>query len=108
MEDQMGREPVLRQQAQVPRQICNNGGEVSSNDDEGYGDAEPAQPSAYPSGSKFIHGDEDLISFDRNVAFTFSVEVDDIPSAQNSLQTYSFRTRQASMPYVVNASGSPQ
>jgi hypothetical protein len=87
---QMGREPVQRQQAQVPCQICNDGGEVSSNDDDGYGDAEPTKPSAYPTGSKFIHGEKELSSSDRNVAFTVSLEVDDIPSAQNSLQTYSF------------------
>jgi hypothetical protein len=108
MEDQMGREPVLRQQAQVPRQICNDGGEISSNDDDGYGDAEPTKPSTYLTGSKFIHGEEELSSFDRNVAFTVSLEVGDIPSEQNSLQTYSFRTRQASIPCVVNANGSPQ
>ena len=102
------REPTLRQQAQVPRQICKDAGEVSSNDDDGYGDAQPTKPSAYPTGIKSIHGEEELSSFDRNDAFTLSLEVDDIPSAQNSLQTYSFRTRQASIPCVVNGSGSPQ
>jgi hypothetical protein len=107
MEDQKRRAP-LRQQTQVPRQICNDGGEISSHDDDGYGDAEPTKPSAYPTGSKFIHGEEELSSFDLNVAFTLSAEADDIPSAQNSLQTYSFRTRQASIPCVVNANGSPQ
>ena len=68
----MGREPVLRQQAQVPCQICNDGGEVSSNDDEGYGDAEPA-PTIGRSHGKQVHPwHEELISFDRNVAFTVS------------------------------------
>jgi hypothetical protein len=80
----------LRHQAEVPRQICNDGGEICSNDDDGYCDAEPTKPSAYPTGSKFIHGEKELSSSDRNVAFTVSLEVDDIPSAQNSLQTYSF------------------
>jgi hypothetical protein len=44
--------------------------EISSSDDDGYGDA--GKPSAYPTGSKFIHGDEELISFDRNITFAVS------------------------------------
>jgi hypothetical protein len=59
----------LMQQFQVPRQICND---ASSKDYEGYGHAEPIQPSAYPSVSKFAHGDEEPGSFERNAAFTVS------------------------------------
>ena len=50
----------------------------------------PSRPSHRPiprKASSFM-ATKSSISFDRNVAFTVSVEVDDIPSAQNSLQTY--------------------
>jgi hypothetical protein len=59
-------------------------------------------------GSNFAHGGEERNSFEDNVAFAISLEVDDNPSAQNSLQTNSFPVRQASMPCGVNANGSPQ
>lgn len=63
---------------------------------------------ACPAESKFAHGGEERSSFEQNVALEISLEVDDNPSAQNSLHTNSFPVRQASIPYAVNASGSPQ
>jgi hypothetical protein len=65
-------------------------------------------PTVYPAGSKFAHGGQEFSSFDDNVDFVTSLEVDDNPSAQNSLQTKPFLVRQASMPCGVNKSGSPQ
>jgi hypothetical protein len=75
-------------------------------------------PTVSPAASKFAHGGQELwlrsyggdklSSFGDNVAFVTSLEVDDNPSAQNSLQTKPFLVRQASMPCGVNKSGSPQ
>jgi hypothetical protein len=74
-----------------------------------YGGAEPTKPTAYPiEGKSFAHGGEERNSFEHNFVFAISLEVDDKPSAQNSLQTNSFPDRQASIPCAVNASGSPQ
>jgi hypothetical protein len=73
-----------------------------------HGDAEPTKPTAYQIESKFAHGGEERNSLEHNVVFAKSLEVDDKPSAQNSLQTNSFPERQASIPCAVNASGSPQ
>ena len=86
------------QQAQFPHQICNDGGEKCSDHYDGYGKAKPTQQSDYPNRSKFTHGDNEPNSFDRHVAFTVSLEFDDIPSAQNSLQTNASPTRQALTP----------
>jgi hypothetical protein len=73
-----------------------------------YGDAEPTKPTANPTGIKFAHGGEKRSSLEHNVAFGISIEVDDNPSAQNSLQANSFPVRQAAIPSAVNANGSPQ
>jgi hypothetical protein len=58
------------QQAQFPRQICNDGGEKCSDNYDGYDNAKPTQQSDYPDRSKFTHGDKEPNSFDRHVAFT--------------------------------------
>jgi hypothetical protein len=63
---------------------------------------------ANPAGSKFTYGGEERNSFEHNVVFAISLEVNDNPSAQNSLQTKSFPVRQAWTPCALNASGSPQ
>ena len=54
------------------------------------------------------YGGDKLSSFDDNVAVVTSLEIDDNPSAQNSLQTKPFPVRQALMLCGVNKSGSPQ
>jgi hypothetical protein len=73
-----------------------------------YGDAEPTKPTAYPAGTKFAYGGDKRSSFEHAVGFVISLEIEDNPSAQNSLQTNSFPVRKASTPSAVNASGSPQ
>jgi hypothetical protein len=100
--------PPLLQQAQLPHQICNDDGKKCSDDYDGYGNAEPTHQSDYPTRSKFGHGEAEPSSFDRHAAVTLSLGLDEIPSAQKSLQTNSFPTRQALTPSAVNTSGSPQ